>query len=112
MSLVLSVFIFEMFLICLLWVVWVVLNLWIWQKSKASGNAAMMVGAGLLALVSLLNAFAAALGTTSFWLTLIGLIVLTIGFYLSVKPMVAAHLAGLQARMKAVSSPPPSNPPK
>ncbi len=83
---VFATFIFESLLIGLIWAVWVVLNLWIWQKSKASGNLLMMVGAAVMALASIIGAFGEPFG----------------GFYLPVKPMVAAHLAALQAKVKGI----------
>ena len=95
-----AVFIFELLLIGLVWAVWVVLNLWIWQKSKAGGNLLMMIGAAVLAFTSIILAFGEALG--GFWLNFFALLALTAGFYLSVKPMVAAHLAALQAKMKSM----------
>ncbi len=106
---VFATFIFESLLIGLIWAVWVVLNLWIWQKSKASGNLLMMVGAAVMALASIIGAFGEPFG--GFWLHFIALLVLSGGFYLSVKPMVAAHLAALQAKVKGIgkgSGPPPA----
>jgi hypothetical protein len=101
MSLVLSVFIVEAFLTALLWAVWVVLNLWIWQKAKATGNLLMLVGAAVLALLSLLLSFGQGIGEGSFWLTFFALIALTAGFYMSVKPMVAAQIAALGSKVRA-----------
>jgi len=92
---------FETLLTALIWGVWVVLNLWIWQKSKATGNLLMLIGAGVLALVDLLLfllIFFSGMGT----LMLIGLVLLTAGFFLSVKPMVAAQIAALQAKAKHI----------
>jgi hypothetical protein len=106
---------FEEFLILLIWVVWLVLNLWIWQKSKAQGNLLMMIGAALLAFVSLMGLFNVILGEGAFWLMFFGLVALTVGFFLSVKPMVAAQMAAIGGKLKNVTSPPPSSgepPPK
>jgi hypothetical protein len=108
MTTVLSVFIVEMFLTFLVWGVWVVLNLWIWQKAKATGNLLMMVGAGVMAVLSLLGAFGQFVGEGGFWLNFFALLALTAGFYMSVKPMVAAQLAGLGTKLRAGADQPKS----
>jgi hypothetical protein len=111
-SLTIGAFTFEFLLMCLLWVVWVVLNLWIWQSAKSTGNALMMVGAAVFALAYLLFAvqdFPSRF--TVVWLPLLGLVALTAGFYISIKPMVAARIAGLQSKLKAATSPPPGSSP-
>jgi hypothetical protein len=100
---------FEELLFLLLWLSWVVLNLWIWQKSKAQGNLLMMIGAALNAFVWLMFLFNANIGSGFFWLMFFGLLALTIGFFLSVKPMVAAQMAALGGKLKSVTSPPPSS---
>jgi hypothetical protein len=98
---VLSVFIFESLLMALVWGVWIVLNLWIWQKSKAQANMLMLIGAALLSFTALLGAFGASLGSMYYWLPFIGSVLLTIGFYLSVKTLVEAHLAAMKAKLKS-----------
>lgn len=90
------------FLMFLIWAVWAVLNLWIWQKSKAMGNLLMLGGSGVMALLALLASFKVFLDFDAhYWLTLFSLIALTAGFYLSVKPMVAAQLAALSSKVRA-----------
>jgi hypothetical protein len=86
----------------LVWVVWAFLNLWIWQKAKSNGNLLMLVGAAVLAVGDLLAILSATTDTAV--IALIGLIVLTIGFYVSVKPMVAAQIAALQSKVKDMTS--------
>ena len=85
----------------LIWAVWVVLNLWIWQKSKSNGNLVMLVGAGFCTVSSLMGMLSPS--PSMITILMIGLVVLTIGFYISVKPMVAAQIAALQAKMKSVT---------
>ena len=101
MPLVLAYFGVESFLTFLLWGVWVVLNLWIWQKAKATGNLLMLVASAVMALLSLLLSFGQGIGAGSFWLHFFALAALTAGFYLSVKPMVAAQLAALSSKVRA-----------
>ena len=98
---VLALGMIEGLLLALIWGIWVVLNLWIWQKSKAKGNLLMLVGASILTLVGLMMFFE--FGLSSVYLLMwVGPFVLTAGFYLSVKPMVAAQIAALQAKAKAL----------
>lgn len=98
----------------LIWAVWVVLNLWIWQKTKATGNLLMLIGSGVLAFIDILAAFTWR-GPGS-WLSILALITLSAGFFLSVKPLVDAQLKALQDKLQAKlhagkkdgGSPPPS----
>lgn len=99
---VLGAFVFEAFLTMLLWAAIAVLNFWIWSKAKANGNLFMMIGAGWLAFAHLLGLFGVALlgWHNTGWVQLIGVGLLAAGFYLSVKPMVAANIAHLQSKVK------------
>ncbi len=110
----LAVFVFEFLVLGLIWAVWAVLNLWIWQKTKSNANLLMLVGSGLMGVLWLINTFSYSGG--SFWLHVLGLVLLTAGFYLSVRPMVDAQIAALRAKIgqaaggskKDGGSPPPS----
>lgn len=92
----------EGLLTALLWAVIAVLNFWIWKQAKAKANFLMMIGAGWLALTEFLGLFKAYLlgGQNVQWTELLGVGCLAAGFYLSVKPMVAANIAQLQAKVK------------
>jgi hypothetical protein len=92
----------------LVWVVWVVLNLWIWQKTKAIGNLLMLIGAAGAGFVQLMLFFNEFVGN-GIWL--VSLAVLSAGFFLSVRPMVEAHLAKLRAKLHNVTSPKKDGPP-
>ena len=102
LGMVLASFTVEGVLTMLLWAVIAVLNFWIWSKAKANPNLLMMIGAGWLALAFLLATFGASLlGYQNFgWTMLLGAGCMAMGFYLSVKPMVAANIAALQAKVK------------
>ena len=93
-------FSFEHLLVGLMWGVWVVLNLWIWQKTKALGNMLMLCGAGALALCHVLRSFT--WGPTYF-IDFLGIGALTAGFFLSVKPIVDAQLKALQAKLHSAT---------
>jgi hypothetical protein len=95
---------FGMLLTALLWAVIAVLNFWIWSKAKANPNLLMMIGAGWFALMSLFATFGTYLFGDPGWGSLLGTAFLAIGFYLSVKPMVAANIANLQAKVKDTMS--------
>ncbi len=94
-----GLFFFESLLVCLVWVGMVVLNVWLWQKSKAQGNLLMLIGAALYAFVYLMGAFAVEVGRfVYFWFPLFGAILLVWGFYLTVKVLVAANIAALRTK--------------
>jgi hypothetical protein len=93
----------EPLLQALVWGVWIVLNLWIWQKSKAQSNLLMLIGAAVLSFAALMWAFGVNLGSMYFWLPFIGSVLLTIGFYMSVKTLVEAHLAAVKAKLKSAT---------
>jgi len=92
---------FDRFLIGLMWAVWVVLNLWIWKKTKASANMLMLCGSAALGLFYLIHAFT--WRGPGYWLVAVGTGVLSAGFFLSVKPLVEAQLNALKAKMHAVT---------
>ena len=101
-TLLLSV-VFEFILTGLVWAGMVVLNLWIWQKSKANSSLLMLIGSALIAVPSLMQGLTINFGGI-LWLWLFGSICVLAGFYMSVKPMVAAQLAALQAKVKHAAS--------
>ncbi len=118
---VLAVFYFGMLVAALVWAAFAVLNFWIWSKSKATGNLLMLIAGGWFALSRVLWSFGTMLlGWENFqWTELIGIGLLTAGFYLSVKPMVEAQIAALQAKVKGMghkeggtTPPPAATPPK
>jgi hypothetical protein len=86
----------EGLLVVLLWTVWVVLNLWIWQKTKAQGNLLMLIGSAATAFYCLLWMLGEFM---SLWILILALGALTVGFFLSVRPMVEAHLAKLKEKL-------------
>jgi hypothetical protein len=95
---------FDAFLLGVVWAAFAVLNFWIWSKSKAAGNLLMLLGAGWQALGGILGFFEVNLlgWQNIFWSGLIGAALITLGFYFSVKPMVEAQLAALQAKVKHI----------
>ncbi len=107
-------FVFEPFLLFLVWGVLLLFNLWLWQKTKGQGNLVMMVGAGVLALAALLFAFESVSRFVWFWLPFIGAVILVIGFYLTSKTIVDAHLTGLKTKLHDITAekkaPPSSGP--
>ena len=88
-------------LLTLGWAAVAVLNLWMWQKGKAQSALLMLVGGAISALLWLFAVLGVHLGDTGEfnWLLLaIGTLVFAFGFYLSVKPMVAANIAALKEK--------------
>lgn len=93
---------FDSFLIALMWAIWGVLNFWIWSKTKALSNILMLSGSACLALFYFIHSFTwRGPGT---WLVLVGTGVLTAGFFLSVRPLVEAHLAQIKAKIQSATA--------
>jgi len=92
----------------LIWAIWLVLNLWIWQKTKATGNLLMMIGAAGAAFMQLMLFFNEYMGN-GIWLA--SLAALTVGFFLSVRPMVEAHLAKLREKLHSATAKKDPTPP-
>src|SRR5262245_3768827 len=95
-------FTFPGFLMLLIWAVWVVLNLWIWQKTKAMANLLMLVASAYFVLDGLMGIFDQMLG--GLWMHLIALGVLTAGFFLSVQAQVKAQLDALKAKIHSATA--------
>lgn len=102
-------FVFESFLIFLIWGVMLVMNLWMFQKTKGRGNLLMLIGAGCLALSALLYSIAtfADPGTAKFvmfWLPLIGAVLVVLGFYMTAKPVVDVHIEALKKKLSEATA--------
>jgi hypothetical protein len=103
----------------LLWAVWMVLNFWLFQKTKAIANLLMLVASAYMTLVTIVRWFAAdPLGGP--WMGFVAFFLLTLGFFLSVRAQVEAQLARLRQRVADMatgkkdgggSAPPPPPPP-
>ena len=98
-------FAFPSFLVFLVWGVMLLMNLWMFQKTKGRGNLFMLIGAGCLATSALILSFAkfADPGTAEFflfWLPLIGSILLVLGFYMTAKPVVDVHIEALKKKIQ------------
>lgn len=95
---------FEGLLAGLVFAALALLNFWVWQKGKSTGNLLMLLGFGWLGLCWILFSFETVLlGAANYgWQEFIGAGAILGGFYLSVKPMVAAQIAALQAKAKHI----------
>ena len=98
-----------MFLIFLVWAVLVVMNLWMFQKTKGKGNLFMLIGAGCLALPALLLSIShfADPGAARFfglWLPLIGAVLIVLGFYMTAKPVIDVHIEALKKKLHDATS--------
>ena len=101
---ILAVFLFEALLAGLVFAILALLNFWVWQKGKSMGNLLMLAGFGWLGLGWILMSFnTVLLGWQNLgWQEFLGAGAVLAGFYLSVKPMVAAQIAALQAKAKNI----------
>ncbi len=87
----------------LLWAFLAALNFWVWRRSKSSGHLVMLLGAAWLAQHYVLGAFdMCVIGRSNYSLSVVlGSLLFAIGFYLSVKPLVADDLARARHWMKS-----------
>jgi hypothetical protein len=97
-----SRFTFLGLLFALVWVVWAILNFWIWKKTKALGNLLMLIGSAALALFMFINLFT--WNGPGAWMDFFALCTVTAGFFLSVKPVVDAQLAALKSKMQNLTA--------
>jgi hypothetical protein len=82
--------------------VWVVLNLWLFQKTKAVANLLMMLGAAYILLHFVFVLFGGLLGGP--WMLLLAFSVVTAGFFLSVRAQVEAQLTRMRQRIQEMTS--------
>ncbi len=88
----------------LAWVALLVLNIWVWQKTKAHGPLLMIVGASLTALTHFITLVAMPTTFLFALLPIVGIGVFVYGYYLSVRPMVQARVDALAAKIRTVTS--------
>lgn len=93
---------------------------WVWRRTKSSGHLLMLIGTAWLAQYYVLAAFEmCVLGVSNYALSVvIGSLLFAIGFYVSVKPLVADDLArvtrwirsrlGRNAALSAPAAAPPA----
>src|SRR5687767_11138242 len=101
--------------ITLLWFVLGALCFFLWRRAKSSGHLLMLIGAGLLGLNSLFVIFESFF-LYGAWGQTFGIILLVGGFWVSVKPLVAADVAMVFGKLgvkppPAPPAPPPAAPP-
>ena len=104
---ILAAFKFEPFLVFLIWAVMLVMNLWMFQKTKSKGNLFMMIGAGCIGLGALIVTFSSweSLGKFEmFWLPFFGAILLVAGFYMTAKPVVDVHIEALKKKLQEATT--------
>jgi len=91
-------------ILLLAWIALLVLNVWVWQKTKAHGHLLMIVGASLTALTHFISAIAMPTTILFVLLPIVGIGVYVYGYYLSVQPMVQARVDALAAKIRDVTS--------
>lgn len=97
---VLATFTFKIFLPALIWLVFGVLNLWIWQKGKGQGNLLMMIGGFTIGGANLITSFSTIPEAfLFFWVPTIGAALILAGFYLTSAKLIEAQMAGIKAKM-------------
>ena len=109
MSFPILAFVFKPFLVFLVWAVMLVMNLWMFQKTKGKGNMLMMVGAGCLALAAFIMSVASfetegSVRFVMFWLPFIGAVLVVAGFYLTAKPVIDVHIDALKKKLKEATA--------
>jgi hypothetical protein len=105
----LAIFIFEALLMALLWFAMAALGFFLWRRAKSSGHLVMLGGAGFLGLHNFFWTFGSFL-IGGFWGQFIGVAVLVFGFWLTVKPLVAADVAMILGKIGVKPPPAPAAP--
>ena len=104
---ILAAFRFGSLLVFVVWAVMLVMNLWMFQKTKAQGNLLMTIGAGGLGLGTLYATFASWDSVSEFmmfWVPFFGAILLVLGFYLTAKPVVDVHVQALKKKIQEATA--------
>ncbi len=97
---IIGAFVFEALLMALVWLAFGLLNFWIWSKAKNNAQLLMMIGGAAIGLAYLILTFSNMPDKfVSFYLPLIGAIVILVGYYMSVQSQVAEQMAGVKAKM-------------
>jgi len=89
----------EGILMFLIWGAFAGMAFWAFSASKARAALMTLIGAGLIALVTLLGMFGAFIAGV--WPLIVGTALVAYGYYLTVKPTVDAHLAKLKEKAKS-----------
>ncbi|MFO0931541.1 MAG: hypothetical protein U1E39_02390 [Planctomycetota bacterium] len=85
----------------LLWAAFAAMAYWAWSASKAQAAMMTMAGAGLIALITLLNMFGVFIA--GLWPMFVGIALVAYGYYLTVKPTIDANIAKLKEKAKAAT---------
>jgi hypothetical protein len=94
----------ETLLILLAWVSVAVLAVWVWQKSKSGGNLLFMLGAAAIALVYFFTLIESYSEFIHRWMPLIGAVLILLGYYATVRPIVAERIAAMKAKVHQMTS--------
>lgn len=85
----------------LLWAALAAMAYWAWTATKTQAAMMTMAGAGVVALFTLLGMFGVHI--LSLWPMLVGIALVTYGYYLTVKPTIDANIAKLKEKAKAAT---------
>lgn len=91
----------EGILIFLIWGAFAGMAFWAYSAGKAQAALMTLIGAGLIALVTLLGMFGVFIAGV--WPMIVGTALVAYGYYLTVKPTVDAHIAKLKEKAKAAT---------
>ena len=90
------------------WAVLVVMSFWIWKASRSATSLLTVLGALFLSMAAFLQGFGIRF-TDSHWLPMVGSVLVVLGYYLTVKPIVDGHIRDIQAKRRAAAA---SGPPR
>ena len=98
----------------LAWGALCVMSTWAWRRGKTAASLLTLIGALLLAVDSFFDGFGI-LFNDAHWIPLVGSILVAVGYYLTVKPIVDAKIREIKAKRQAMAPPgsvmrPPSAP--
>jgi hypothetical protein len=107
----LSVVTFSFFATGLVWAAMGVMVFWMWQTAKTAMNWLLLVGVALTALFAILAGVGIWFEGMG-WVSVLGAVLVTLGYYVSVKPVVDDRLRRMQAKhQETVDAAPTGAPP-
>src|SRR5437762_12223180 len=93
----------------LVWVSLAVMVFWIWESARVAMNWLLLFGVGLTATYVLLAGLGVSFEGMG-WLSVLGAVLVTVGYYLSVKPLIDLRLREIQMKRRAVTTSAPVTP--
>lgn len=89
---------FPTIILFLVWLAMAGMSFWVWTGTKGTPPLLTLIGSGIFALQAFLLGFGITYEFASIWLTLAASVLIVLGYYFTVKPVVDKHLHDLRAK--------------